>query len=633
MEIKLGDSSIFSALPLLSEKTKDIYVSDENREIKGVQLSANNDEINSSLTLTESQLKAGLNYTRSGASVSLGGGNDGAGGKIHFNLLKKDDSSIPFQGSIRSNDTSYSLAIGYNRLIEKFRGIVKTTLFIDRNNYFQKAGAGIGYDGKNLEFGASYASGSGEREVSRNQTGSTASSITYDITKERTYEHEIGVSVKSLVKPLKSNLMLGFQYLKGKSSDAIGTAFSSRTYLAKKWSLDADVNYTNNGQWALRGYLTYHYDKTPEITIDSDNGSLSEILPHNEFIRAEKITERITETSSVQGVSAVTASAPSGTGTTVRFNVSGVTQAAQVYVKGDITSISGSSAKAYALQKTTSAISLSGVKYLDIVIDSSSYGTKTITLVFIDKNGRESSSTYTYNYQQPAPTTTTTTTTTPATDATPDAFDIPNKTGVTPGATATTDAITVSGINTSVTAATTLGTIVKNGSDTGAASATVSSGDTIAIRATASSSYNATSSGTATIDGVTDTFSISTTVDLTAPNKVGAVPNQNVAQGRQVLNFTFTLNDSTSGVNLVTILAAGFSIEDLLIGDGVSATRSIDSLVSKTNNGDGTVTVVINYTGATNAFNTPNYRIKLNNVADNAGNAMPTTTIVQGNVL
>ena len=625
MEIKLGDSSIFSALPLLSGKTKDIYVPDENREIKGVQLSANNDGINSSLTLTESQLKAGLNYTRSGASVSLGGGTDGAGGKIHLNLLKKDDSSIPFQGSIRSNDTSYSLAVGYNRMVEKFRGIVKTTLFIDRNNYFQKAGAGIGYDGKNLEVGAAYASGSGERETARNQIGSSASSITYDITKERTYEHEIGVSVRSLVKPLKSNLMLGFQYLKGKSSDATGTAFSSRTYLAKKWSLDTDANYTNNGQWALRGYLTYHYDKTPEITIDSGYDSLYEILPHNEFIRTEKTTERITETSSVQGVSAVTASAPSGTGTTVRFDVSGITQAAQVYVKGDVISISGSSAKAYALQKSTSAISLSGVKYLDIVIDSSSYGTKTISLVFIDKDGRESSSTYTYDYQQPA--TTTTTTTTP--DSTPDAFDIPNKTGVTPGATTTTDAVTVSGINTSVTAATTLGTIVKNGSDTGAASATVSSGDTVAIRVTASSSYNATSSGTATIGGVTDTFSISTTADTTAPNKVGAVPNHDVAAGAQVPAFTFTLNDSGSGVKLATILAAGFSIEDLDGGWNVITTRAIDSLVSKTDNGDGTVTIIISFTVPA----TPNYRLKLSGVTDNANNAMSTTAIVQGNVL
>lgn len=426
--------------------------------------------------------------------------------------------------------------------------------------------------------------------------------------------------------------MLGFQYLKGKSSDAIGTAFSSRTYLAKKWSLDADANYTNNGQWDVRGYLSYHYDKTPETVIDSDNGSLSEILPHNEFIRTEKITERITETSSVQGISAVTASAPSGTGTTVRFDVSGITQATQVYVKGDVSTISGSSAKAHALHKTTSAISLTGVKYLDIVIDSSSYGTKTITLVFIDKDGRESSSTYTYDYQQPAATTTTTTTTTP-TDSTPDAFDIPNKTGVTPGAVATTDAITVGGINTSVTATTTLGTIVKNGTDTGAASATVSSGDTVAIRATASSSYNATSRGTATIGGVTDTFSISTTVDTTAPNKVGGIPNQNVVQGAQVLNFTFTLNDSTSGVNTATILAGGFSIEDMDIGFNVITTRPIDSLVSVTDNGDSTKTIKFNYTVTNDGFNKPNYRIKLNGVADNAGNTMPQTTIVQGMVL
>ncbi len=101
-------------------------------------------------------------------------------------------------------------------------------------------------------------------------------------------------------------------------------------------------------------------------------------------------------------------------------------------------------------------------------------------------------------------------------DSTPDAFDITNLTAQARNTVVTTNAITVAGINTSVTATTTLGTIVKNGTDTGLASTTVSAGDTVAVKLTTSSNYSTTQNGTLTIGGVADTFDV-TTVASTAP--------------------------------------------------------------------------------------------------------------------
>ena len=58
-------------------------------------------------------------------------------------------------------------------------------------------------------------------------------------------------------------------------------------------------------------------------------------------------------------------------------------------------------------------------------------------------------------------------------DNTPDAYDITNMTGQTINTVVTTNAITVAGINMTVTASTNVGTIVKNGTDTGLASTSV----------------------------------------------------------------------------------------------------------------------------------------------------------------
>ncbi len=103
-------------------------------------------------------------------------------------------------------------------------------------------------------------------------------------------------------------------------------------------------------------------------------------------------------------------------------------------------------------------------------------------------------------------------------DAVPAAFDILDLTNQALSTAVTTSAITVADINTSVTATTTVGTLVKNGTDTTLASVSVSVGDTVAVKLTTSGSNSTTISGTLTIGGVSDTFSVTTLAPPTPVN-------------------------------------------------------------------------------------------------------------------
>lgn len=99
---------------------------------------------------------------------------------------------------------------------------------------------------------------------------------------------------------------------------------------------------------------------------------------------------------------------------------------------------------------------------------------------------------------------------TAAPDTTPDSFDFSNLSNQAQNTVVTTNTITITGIDTSVTASTTVGTLVKNGSDTGLASTTVNAGDTLAVKLTTSASPSTAINGTVTIGTGTDNFSVTT---------------------------------------------------------------------------------------------------------------------------
>jgi hypothetical protein len=108
--------------------------------------------------------------------------------------------------------------------------------------------------------------------------------------------------------------------------------------------------------------------------------------------------------------------------------------------------------------------------------------------------------------------------TTLAQDIIPDAFDIANMTNQALNSVVTTNTVTIAGMNDIATASTTVGTLVKNGTDTGLTSTTVTNGDTLAVKLTTSANPGTAVNGTITVGTFTDAFSVTTVGPDTTPD-------------------------------------------------------------------------------------------------------------------
>ena len=95
-------------------------------------------------------------------------------------------------------------------------------------------------------------------------------------------------------------------------------------------------------------------------------------------------------------------------------------------------------------------------------------------------------------------------------DTTPEAFTFTDQTGVALNTTITSNAVTVSGINTASAVSITGGEYSINGKAYTSTAGTVNNGDTVTVQLTSSSSYLTTVNSILTIDGVSDTFSVTT---------------------------------------------------------------------------------------------------------------------------
>lgn len=102
-------------------------------------------------------------------------------------------------------------------------------------------------------------------------------------------------------------------------------------------------------------------------------------------------------------------------------------------------------------------------------------------------------------------------------DTTPDAFDLgSNVVAANPQQTYYSDTITVSGVNTNVTASANNGGLVKKNNGNFVSSATVTNGDKIVVALTANNAYNSTKTTTLTVGTTTDSWSVITGPDPSA---------------------------------------------------------------------------------------------------------------------
>lgn len=164
-------------------------------------------------------------------------------------------------------------------------------------------------------------------------------------------------------------------------------------------------------------------------------------------------------------------------------------------------------------------------------------------------------------------------TTVPA-DTTPDAFDIADMASQPVATAVTTNAVTVAGINVPASAATSVGTLVKNGVDTKSATTSVSSGDTLAVRLTTGAAVTSPPvTGTLTVGTVADSFSVSTAAADAVPDAFSFTAQGNVALNMQIESGAVTV----AGINIPAPLSVSGGEYQINGGTWTSAAGTVNN--------------------------------------------------------
>ncbi|MCK5478018.1 MAG: hypothetical protein KAI44_03795 [Methylococcales bacterium] len=198
-------------------------------------------------------------------------------------------------------------------------------------------------------------------------------------------------------------------------------------------------------------------------------------------------------------------------------------------------------------------------------------------------------------------------------DSTPDTFSFIDQTGATLGSIVSSNAITVTGINTATAISVSGGEFSVNGASYSSTSSTVNNSDTVTVRLTAASTYNSTTQATLTIGGVSDTFSVTTLnnpIDIT-PDAFSFIDQTDVEIDSVNISNTITV----SGINATTTISV--SNGEYAINGGSYTTVS-----GEVDNGN---TVSIRQTASSSYQTTSNTLLTIGGVSD----TYSTTTIAE----
>ncbi len=149
--------------------------------------------------------------------------------------------------------------------------------------------------------------------------------------------------------------------------------------------------------------------------------------------------------------------------------------------------------------------------------------------------------------------------TTIAADTTPDAFSFTAQTNVAVGAVATSNTVTIVGINTAAPVSITGGTYSLNGGVYTAVSGTLKNGDTLTLRQTSSSANNTKTTATVTVGGVSATFDVTTTSAVNTPTPFSFTAQSNVALSTAIASNTVIITGITVGVP-ISIIGGQYSV-------------------------------------------------------------------------
>ena len=171
-------------------------------------------------------------------------------------------------------------------------------------------------------------------------------------------------------------------------------------------------------------------------------------------------------------------------------------------------------------------------------------------------------------------------------DSNPDAFSFVDQTNVARSIVVTSNAITVSGINTAADISITGGEYSINGGSYTSASGTVNNGNTVMVQLQSSPNYSTTTGATLMIGGVFDTFNVTTlTTPDTDPNQFYFIDQTNVPINSEITSNTITVSGINAEID-ISITGGKYSINSGPYTD----------LAGKVNNGD-QVTVQLTSSG------------------------------------
>ena len=203
-------------------------------------------------------------------------------------------------------------------------------------------------------------------------------------------------------------------------------------------------------------------------------------------------------------------------------------------------------------------------------------------------------------------------------DVVPDAFSFTDQTNVASGTTITSNAVTVTGVNTATAISITGGQYSVNGANFTSTAGTVNNGDSVRAQHTSSSSHSTQVDTTLTIGGVSDTFSSTTSAECENPISL----NQDVSghwesgcasthrSGRYAQYFTFTLTgsqevtiDLQSATDTYLFLLEGAERDGSVIESDDDGGNGLNSRIVRTlSAGTYTVEATTYSSGATGSF-------------------------------
>lgn len=190
-------------------------------------------------------------------------------------------------------------------------------------------------------------------------------------------------------------------------------------------------------------------------------------------------------------------------------------------------------------------------------------------------------------------------------DKTPDNFSFVDQTGIALNTTVNANNITITGINTSINISISGGEYSINGSSYTTSNGNVNNGDVVRVRQTSSSQYQTQTSAVLNVNGVTDSFDVTTlagTSNDSTPDAFSFNDQTGVALSTQVVSNSVTINGINTNAS-VSISGGEYSI------NGGAYTSSAGSV----NNGN---TITVRQTSSSAYATTTNATLTVGGVSD-----------------